>query len=328
VNIGGRSAAVIRTAESEDVTDGPVHRAWAAMAGVALLAAAAAVGLGLVLTSRLVRPLRRLRDDAQRLGDGDFSLSYEESGVPEIDEAGAALEATAGRLAGVLERERAFSADASHQLRTPATALRTLLEAELEHPRDDHLLVLHEALRQVDRLDSTTSELLAIARDQHRSDPFAVDGFLDDVVEGWQGALDAADRRLVVRRPAEPLEVEASATAVRQVVDVLVDNALRHGEGEITIDAEPLADAAALQLAVSDEGAGLPGDPEAAFRRRHSDGGGHGIGLALARSLAEAEGGRLRLSQTDRTAFVLVMPAHPLHDGASDSEAPLNLGPA
>jgi signal transduction histidine kinase len=311
VNVGGRSIAVVRAAESEDVTNTSVRTTWAEMGLVALLAAAASVALGVVLARRLVRPLRRLRDDARRLGNGDFSFTYERSGVAEIDDAGSALEATATRLAAVMERERAFSAEASHQLRTPTAALRTLLEAELLHPRGDRRLVLEEALQQVDRLDGTTSDLLALARDQPSGGPFSVDPFLDEVTDRWRRSVDDAQRRLVVRRPDEPLEVDASPAAIRQVVDVLVDNALTHGRGVITIEARSLADAAALHLAVSDEGKGIVGSPEAVFGRRRADGGAHGIGLSLARSLTEAEGGRLWLARTSPPQFVVVVPAHP-----------------
>jgi len=82
-----------------------------------------------------------------------------------------------------------------------------------------------------------------------------------------------------------------SASAARQVIDVLVDNALRHGAGIVTITARGVG--TGLIVEVADEGPGIGGDPEAMFQR--GSGTGHGIGLALARSLAEAEGNRLRL---------------------------------
>jgi signal transduction histidine kinase len=280
------------------------------MAGIAALATAAAIVLGLFLVRRLVRPLHRLRDDARRLGEGDFSIDHEPSGVVEIDEAGDALEATAGRLAGLVERERAFSADASHQLRTPVAGLRTVLEAELEHPRADPGIALRDALGQVDRLEATMNELLALARDAHPAGPFEVDAFLEDVAERWEAAVRSAGRELVVRTPGEPIDVDASPVAMRQVVDVLVDNALRHGQGAITIDAGERAEATALSLRVSDEGDGITGEPEAIFHRRQPDAAGHGIGLSLARSLTEAEGGRLRVTRLRPLELTAVVPAH------------------
>ena len=105
---------------------------------------------------------------------------------------------------------------------------------------------------------------------------------------------------------------------------------MQHGGGTITIDAGVRADGAALSLGVADEGDGITGDPEAIFRRRHPDATGHGIGLALARSLTEAEGGRLRLARRDPTDFVAVLPAHRRRDpsrasrdgGAGSGSAP------
>ena len=96
-----------------------------------------------------------------------------------------------------------------------------------------------------------------------------------------------------------------SEQALRQIVDVLVDNALQHGRGRVTVRAHPVA--TGVEVEVHDEGAGAL-DPEAIFARRSASARGHGIGLALARSLAEAEGGRLRLaSGGEGTAFSLLL---------------------
>jgi signal transduction histidine kinase len=319
VHAAGRTIAAVRASEPEDITNGAVRGTWLVMVTFAALAVVAGVTLGIVLTRRLVRPIRRLRDDARRLGDGDFSLSYEPSGVGEIDEAGDALEATAARLAGMVERERAFTANASHQLRTPVAGLRTILEAELEQPRGDPHVALRDALRQVDRLESTMSDLLAVARDTHRPGPFVLDRFVTDLRERWEPTVRHAGRDLVVRDADQALDVDASQAAIRQAVDVLIDNAVHHGEGPITVHATGLADGSAASISVSDEGRGIPGDAEAIFRRRHPDARDHGIGLALARSLIEAEGGRLRLATAVPPEFTIVVPAH---QRASDERRP------
>jgi len=97
----------------------------------------------------------------------------------------------------------------------------------------------------------------------------------------------------------------ASQAAVRQVVDVLLDNAVVHGAGTVTLSLRDAGGAVAIDVA--DEGPG-PADPEEAFRRRGDSAAGHGIGLALARSLAEAEGGRLRLTRPRPPVFSLLLP--------------------
>jgi signal transduction histidine kinase len=93
---------------------------------------------------------------------------------------------------------------------------------------------------------------------------------------------------------------------VRQVVSVLLDNAVTHGAGTVTLSVRDAGEALALD--VGDDGA-APVDPDAVFRRRADGAQGHGIGLALARSLAEAEGGRLRVSRPCPPVFSLLLPA-------------------
>ena len=141
-----RAAVPYRT-----VTD-RVHRAWAAMALLALLA----IGLAAVLARRqavhLAAPLERLTQVARALGDGDFTVRAERSGVREADTASQALEDTAGQLGQLLDRERAFSSDVSHQLRTPLTALMVGLESALTRPDADLRPALHDALSRTEHL--------------------------------------------------------------------------------------------------------------------------------------------------------------------------------
>jgi signal transduction histidine kinase len=97
---------------------------------------------------------------------------------------------------------------------------------------------------------------------------------------------------------------------VAEILDVLVDNARRHGAGEVDVSARPAAGYVAIE--VSDAGPGFGLEPEAAFERRHGSGDGHGIGLALARSLAHAEGGRLDVTNPGPGPTVrLLLPREP-----------------
>ncbi len=243
---------------------------------------------------RLARPIDRLAVAAARLGDGDFTIRSEPSGVREVDEVSQALDTTAQRLEETLSRERAFTSAASHQLRTPLTGLRVNLEAARLDPAGDLDGRLDTALAEVDRLERTIDDLLALARDTGtpRSE-LDVEAVLATVEEGWHGRLATAGRTLRVATEPDLPPVEGSDRAVRQILDVLVDNALRHGAGVVTVRARPAA--AGVAIEVSDEGAGIAGDPDRIFDRRPADADRHGIGLALARSLAEAEGARLRL---------------------------------
>jgi signal transduction histidine kinase len=101
--------------------------------------------------------------------------------------------------------------------------------------------------------------------------------------------------------------VHASGTAIATVIDVLVDNAVRHGSGTVTITLGA-ARPSGVSVTVADEGE-LAGDPNRVFERRSPEARGHGIGLALARSLAHAEGARLRLARRSPTTFELLIGA-------------------
>jgi signal transduction histidine kinase len=261
---GERVTGAVVAARSGAGAAHDTRQAWlllGALAGAVILAALAAAVL---LGRGLSRPLERLAIAAGRLGHGDFTVRAPRSSVPEVDAVATALDATATRLGDLVARERAFSADASHQLRTPLAALRIELEAaELNGTAPDPVVTL----RQVDRLEQTIATLLALARDVPRSDEQT------DV--------------------AGPLRAVAHREVVHEILDVLLDNALRHGTGAVSLGVRHRE--AWLSVEVRDEGPGFGADPEHAFERG-STRGGHGIGLSLARSLAQAESGDLVVS--------------------------------
>ncbi|MFC5748499.1 HAMP domain-containing sensor histidine kinase [Actinomadura rugatobispora] len=299
-------ALAVRVSMPVDKVHDRVERAWLTMAGLAVAVLALAVGLARRQASRLATPLERLTQAAQALGEGDFSVRTRHSGIREADTAGVALEATGRRLGQMLDRERAFSADVSHQLRTPLTGLLLGLEGALQRPGADHSAALRTALERGRRLEEIIDDLLLLARDAGpERGPLDVAGLLADLEAQWHGRLAAEGRPLTVEAE-EPLpEVAAAASAVQHILEVLVDNATRHGRGRITVLASDIG--GALAIDVTDEGTG-PLDAESVFERRSAGGEGHGIGLALARSLAEAEGGRLVLRGSAPTTFTLLLP--------------------
>jgi signal transduction histidine kinase len=286
-----------------------VREEWTALGVGAIAVLLVASGVALWLARRLTRPLEQLRADAARIGDGDFTVMPLHTGVAEVDQVASALASTADRLGELLTREQAFSADASHQLRTPLTGLRLSLENELAHPRSDARLALREALADVERLETTITGLLELARESSRGQrqPFDINLVFEEVAPRWRESLAAQGRNLRLDRPEQPVLVAASRLAVEHVLDVLVDNARRHGAGEVAINTQ--VHRQIVLIRISDEGNGLS-DPASAFQRRHPGAAGTGIGLALARRLAEAEGGQLRLARADRhPEFELSLPA-------------------
>ncbi|HEX5118499.1 MAG TPA: HAMP domain-containing sensor histidine kinase [Pseudonocardiaceae bacterium] len=305
--------ATVRVSIRYDRVTDDTLRTWAIMA----LLATGAVGLAALLAHyqgrRVAAPLERLTESARALGDGDFTIRPARSHITEADHLAEAIEATAGRLGRLLERERAFTTQVSHQLRTPLTALLLGLESASSRPGADLRQAVATALRRGEQLHTTIEDLLQLAREKPDSGatPLAVGDLLDAVRDRWHAVFAERGRTLRVTCPADPPDVRGSTTAVRHVVEVLVDNALVHGAGLTTVSAQAVADG--LLIEVSDQGPGLA-DPDLAFAPRTPDADGrtgrHGIGLALARSLAQAEGGRLLVRHAaPHPVFDLLLPA-------------------
>ncbi|MEA5360879.1 HAMP domain-containing sensor histidine kinase [Amycolatopsis sp., V23-08] len=281
---------------------------WLAMAGLAAAAVALTWLLAARLAARVAGPLEHLSAAAGRLGDGDFSIRAPVSGIGEIDQLGGALDQAAARIADVLDRQRALAADASHQLRTPLAGLRLQLESALDPPGQDLEAAVAAAIATTDRLETTIDDLVTLAtRPPEDRGVIEPDVLLRDVVAGWRNLLANQGRRLVTAPEADG-RPRAAEAAVRQIIGVLLDNAVVHGRGTVTIATRDSAEAFAID--VTDEGHGPPEGPDL-FTRGHSGAGGSGIGLALARDLAEAEGGRLWLSRPAPTTFTLLLPPAP-----------------
>lgn len=302
-----RIVGAVRAAAPVARVDGRARRTWLAMGGLGIAVLGLASGVGFLAARRLTRPVSALAAAARRLGDGDFTATAPTSGVPEVDAVAQALATTAARLGTTLDRERAFSADASHQLRTPLAALRVRLETAQIDPVSDHGATIGLAVTEIDRLERTIDELLALARDQPGDRVLDPGGLLDEVQQRWHGVLAADGRPLRIARPDHMVATVASMAAVRHALDVLVDNAHRHGAGVVHVGARDAG--GALAFDVMDEGSGPPQGDEDLFRRRSTTAHGSGIGLALARSLVEAQGGRLVLSRNGATAtFTILLP--------------------
>jgi signal transduction histidine kinase len=200
---------------------------------------------------------------------------------------------TARRLGDVLDRERAFSAHVSHQLRTPLTGLLLGLEAGLAE--DDPHAVIRTALQRGEHLQEIIEDLVRLSRG----------GVGDRGVLDLPALLDEVRSRtnVSVWVPEDLPEVRASLEAVRQILHVLLDNAVTHGRPPITVSVTDLG--SGLVIDVTDGGPGVP-DGVDVFQAPK---GGHGIGLPLARSLAEAEGGRLILRRSSPPTFSLLLPS-------------------
>ncbi|HWJ82900.1 MAG TPA: HAMP domain-containing sensor histidine kinase [Nocardioides sp.] len=307
----GDGATVTVTRPGQVVSD-RVSRALQPLVTVGLLLALAAALVGYVLARRISRPFRELAEAASMLGRGRFDLAVPHYGVPEADEIGTSLRRTATELEQMVRREREFAANASHQLRTPITALRLGLEDLSLWPEASPAVrdQLEVALGEVDRLSAVIDDLVALARETRDGMMADVDlvALVRDSTDRWRSPLKAQGRGLRIDAP-ETMPARVAPGPVSQVLDVLVDNALTHGVGPVTVTVRDLE--THLSVAVADAGSPPPG-PEV-FRRgvstRPEAGDGHGIGLAVASELAELYGANLSIDPgSPTTTFVLLLP--------------------
>jgi two-component system OmpR family sensor kinase len=261
-----------------------------------------ATALGYVLAGTGLRAVEAMRRRAAAIsGEQPGERLPVQATGDELERLGTTLNEMLGRLDDALERERGFVADAGHELRTPLALLRAELDFALHHAETNEELrnALRVASDETDRLAQLASDLLLIAGSDGgklplRREPISAIDLLESVRNrfAWRGA--EAGRALEVRAPPD-LRITGDRLRLEQAMGNLVDNALRHGQGTVRIEARPTDRAA--ELHVHDEGPGLPKDflPHAFHRFSRADeahaGGGAGLGLAIVHTIAVAHDG-------------------------------------
>lgn len=301
-----------------DVEAGAVRWEAAQVVLFVVVAAALTLGVGVMVARhqarRLSAPLIYLAASAEQLGSGQVRPRVRPSGIEEIDLVAAELARSSDRMAGRLAAERQFAADASHQLRTPLTALSMRLE-EIEAVSDQEE-VREEArisLQQLERLTGVVEDLLKTSRSAGGGTTEAV--HLGEVFaqqeEEWAPAYAAAGRELVLD-DAAGVAVLVTPGSLAQVLATLVENALRYGAGTTRVVTRSSSTGKGVFIDVSDEGEGVDDDIAADIFTKHVSGGsGTGLGLALAKDLVAADGGRLELSQRRPPVFTVFVNAVP-----------------
>src|SRR5215831_20723097 len=224
------------------------------LAGVAAVVAAA---LALTRARRLARPVLSLARAADRIGSGDSRPVGRRYGIAELDRIADGLDSTVQRVTEFISAEQNFAVDASHQLRTPLTALSMRLE-EMVEAADDPELVREEgtaALAQTDRLAQVVGQLLGRARRSSSGAPqlSSIDDIIAQQVVEWEPAFRADNRKLEVQGETG-LRAYVSAGGVSQVVATLLDNALVHGGGSVSIRTSQTPRSVVIE--VKDEGKG------------------------------------------------------------------------
>lgn len=311
VATGEKVVAVVRAAESSSEVWRQVALAWAVLTALAGIALGVAVVAARKAARRLTRPLEMLSAASVKASQGDLSARVPPSRIPEVEQLGHTHNEMLERIATTLERERHFSADASHQLRTPLAGLQLELEAALLDPMVDRGSVLSSTLEEVQRLQVTVESVLQVSRlGRGRDTATRRDRTLAEVMgpldRRWHTSLARAGRRFTIVTDPACDRVMVPEGMLEQVLDVLVENAATHGRGTVSLTVREAPGAVAI--AVADEGSisTRGSDP---FRRGESAGvTGLGIGLALARTMADAAGARLVLTNTSPTTFTVFVP--------------------
>ncbi|MEU7341124.1 HAMP domain-containing sensor histidine kinase [Streptomyces sp. NPDC007074] len=309
-----RVIGVVRASSPAGAVRRRVLTAWGVLLGVALLAVLIAVLVARRQARALAAPLEELSEHCGAVAEGDLSRRAASSTVAEIDQVARTHNEMLHSLAELLRRERDFTGNASHQLRTPLAGLQLALEEGLGQGRDSPLRpVVAEALATTRRLHRTVEELLRLSRSRgwaHAAATYVpVRRLVQETVDRWHGPFARDGRRLLSSADDLPADLRVPGAPVSEVLGILLDNARVHGRGSVQVRVRDLG--SALALDVSDEGS-VGGDRARLFDRGHSGGGaGAGIGLALARDLAVSLGGRLSMTRADPATFMLLLPVDP-----------------
>lgn len=282
--------------------DDRIHRFWWGLAAIAAVVLAAIVLVGWLIARSVTLPLRRLTDTAHRYGSGDLTVtSIPEEGPPEIRELGATMATMAQQLDAMIEQQRAFVADASHQLRTPLTGLRLRLE-NLQATLDaGDAAEIDLAIDEIERLSVLVRDLLQLARTDRRepATPHDLTTITTERVDTWNAVAESAGIRLDLQTGSTPLFVVAVPGAIEQILDNVLDNAIGIAPTGSTVSVDLVGGTDRHVLRITDQGPGLSDeDKDRALRRfwrGDSQRAGTGLGLAIVEGLARASGGTVRL---------------------------------
>jgi signal transduction histidine kinase len=274
---------------------------------IALLLSSA---LGYLLAGAALRPVEAMRAEAAAISGEDPGLRLHPGKArDEITRLGETLNAMLARLERAIQRERSFVADASHELRTPLALMKAELDLALRKPRPTPELeeALRSAAAETDRMVRLAEDLLVLAQADDgrlpiRRDELHAADLLETVREAFQTRAEGSGRK-VQAQPADGVALTGDRLRLEQALGNLVDNALRHGSGDVSLSA--VERNSRVELHVVDDGQGFPPEflPRAFERFGRADNartsGGAGLGLALAAAIAEAHRGSAHAANRD-----------------------------
>lgn len=299
---GGTVHGAIRITLDTSKADSRVRRFWWGLGAIAVVVLSAITLVGWLIARSVTQPLHQLNDTARRFGSGDLTVEPSESrGPPELRELASSMGTMASQLASMIEQQRSFVADASHQLRTPLTGLKLRLENLQAKLDSENAAEIELAMDEISRLSTLVNDLLRLARTDRHESPTPQDlmTIVRDRLDTWSAVADGSEISLVLEGGPPGLRVLAVPGAIEQILDNVLDNAIGIAPPGSTVTVRLEPGEFRHCMSITDQGPGLDDEDKtralSRFWRGDNRRPGTGLGLAIADALARASGGKLTL---------------------------------
>jgi len=298
---GGIVHGAVRITYPTSEVDERVRRYWLVLAAIAAVVLAVAVALAGGFARWIVRPLSRVEEAAGEVAAGNLNVRVPATGPPELRRLAGSFNEMVVQLGSLLHSQEQFVADASHQLRTPLTALRLRLENLARDGDGRREGEFEGALEELERLSALVDGLLTLARaDRAASTPAELDvaSGLGERVDAWSALAEEQQVRLVARVEGR-LHALATPGRLEQVLDNLLANALEVAPAGSDIELTAARSGPLVEIRIRDRGPGMSSEEIAhafdRFWRGGADEAGFGLGLAIVQRLVHADGGEIEL---------------------------------
>jgi signal transduction histidine kinase len=284
-----------------------------------LIAVAIATAIGLYYTRTATSNIQRFQEAARKVADGNFETTIPVASVGQLGQLARTFNEMQRRLAELDSARKQFIANASHELRTPIFSLGGFVELlEEEDPSPEERAEFVRTMRQqIERLTKLTTDLLDLSQLDAgavvmRASAVDLTALAREVTREFGARADLRGSRLQLRTPQQPAIALGDPDRVRQIIRILLDNALTHTPEGTDVTVTTYSANGRAELTVSDDGPGIPQRAQKRIFERFytaDKAGGSGLGLAIATELAQRMKGEITISSSRRfTAFTLDLP--------------------